>query len=747
MLSIIVGVNAEIETKKKKTILDKTSAQEYSLKNIKTIEDKDKIDIILENSHLPQYITFPLTDPPRIVVNVVNATYDCPKNKIMVNKNYIICIRSSQFELKPFKISRVVIDLDKKLKYHISSKENNIIISFKKNDLIDLREINSIDIKKNKDWVLVKITAFEDIQYKTFKLTEPERIVIDLKEAILNLKEKEINIGKLNIDKVRLSQYQDEKENIVRVVFDLTGKVSYEVEKVGNIVKIFFGNIKEAKEEKIEIAQEPPEIKKKKATLLKETEKEKPSLPKVVEKEQVILPEVAEVKEIAEKKDKKAEIKETAKKEVKKIEEKKEIIEAKIEREIEVKSEKRDFHEKKGVKLVGIKGLIGEESKVAPDEVLISMDFRNANIIDVLRIISYKTGINIVPSKNVEGKVTIKLDNVSWRNALSVLLQAYEYSYVEEGSIIRVDSKDKLLKEAVVTKVFVLSYADAKMLAESLKNMLTPGVGTINVDTRVNAVIITDNFKVINGLDNIINKLDTRTAQVLIEAKIVEVTLSDEERLGIKWGVKPLGLKENVSGELGLEFSSDNPDTTSRGYLNIGTIQKGFNINAQISALIQEGKLDILSNPRIVALNGQEAKIIVGEEVPYKTTTVGEGGTATEQVSFKEVGVKLVVTPTINPNGYITLKIHPEVSDVKEWKYEMPIISKRESDSLVLVKDGETIVVGGLIKDKKIVTKYGLPYLRRIPILGFLFKKKFLETKKTELLIFITPKIAIYSKN
>lgn len=696
MLSIIVGVDAEIKTKEEKTTTDKTSIQEYSLKNIRVEEDKDKIDIILENSHIPQYITFPLSDPTCLVINVINAAYNCPENKIIVNKNHIICIRSSQFQFKPFKISRVVIDLNKKLKYHISSKENNIIISFKKNDLLGLREISSIDIKKNKDWVLVNITAFKDVQYKAFKLTKPERIVLDLKEATLNLKQKEIEIGKLNIDKVRFSQYQDKEQKIVRIVFDLTGEVSYEVEKIGNIVKVFLGNIKEAKEEKIEIIQEPLKIKEKKTTPSKETKKEKPPLSKIAKKKPVALPEA----------DKETKAKETVK----------------------------------------LKGLIGKKSETAPDEVLISMDFRNANIIDVLRIISYKTGVNIVSSKDVKGKVTIKLDNVSWRNALSVLLQAYGYSYVEEGSIIRVDSKDRLLKEAVVTKVFVLSYADAKMLSESLKNKLTPGVGTINIDTRINAIIITDNFKVINSLDDIINKLDTRTTQVLIEAKIVEVTLSNEERLGIKWGVKPLGLKENVSGEVGLEFSSDNPGTTDRGYLNIGTIQKGFNINAQISALIQEGKLDVLSNPRIVALNGQQAKIIVGEEVPYKTTTMGGAGTSTEQVSFKEVGVKLVVTPTINPNGYITLKINPEVSDVKEWKYEMPVISKRESDSLVLVRDGETIVVGGLIKDKKIATKYGIPYLRKIPILGRLFKKKFMETKKTELLIFITPKIASYSK-
>ncbi|MDI6785281.1 MAG: AMIN domain-containing protein [bacterium] len=753
LLSLIVGVNAEIKTKQRKatpieTSVQEYSLQEYSLKDIKIVENKDTIDIILENSHTPQYVTFPLSDTPRIVVNVVNATYNCPKNKIIVNKNHIICIRSSQFQLKPFKISRVVIDLDRKLKYQVSSKDNNIFLSFKKNDFLEPKEINSIDIKKNEDWVLAKITAFKDVQYKTFTLADPEKIVLDLKEATLNLKQKEVKIGKLNIDKVRLSQYQDKEEKIVRVVFDLTKKVPYKVKKTDNIIRILFGNINEeevneAEEEKVEVVQKFPKVAKEKIALPEavkiKTSKEKEPISiesKITKKEETTSPEIGkkiDTKKVVEKEGEKVQIRGELKKKDKEIE----AIEAK--EEIKEATKKELFGEK-------IKKRIFRKSEVDSDDVLISMDFRNANIIDVLRIISYKTGVNIVPSKDVKGKITIKLDNVSWKNALSVLLQAYGYGYVEEGSIIRIDSKDKLLKETVVTNIFMLSYADAKMLSSSLKNMLTPGIGTINVDTRVNAVIITDNYKVIDGLRNIIKKLDTRTAQVLIEAKIVEVTLSDEERLGIQWNVKPLGLKENISGEAGVEFSTDNPGTKERGYVNIGTIQKGFNVNAQISALLQEGKLDVLSNPRIVVLNGQEAKIIAGEDIPYKTTTMGEGGTSSEQVSFREVGIKLVVTPTINPNGYITLKIHPEVSDVKEWKYEMPIISKRESDSLILVKDRETIVVGGLIKDKKITTKYGVPYLRKIPILGHLFKKKFIETKKTELLIFITPKIITYSK-
>jgi type IV pilus assembly protein PilQ len=691
LISLIVGVKAEIDRKTEKTLKE---IPLYSLNNIKVIEKKEQIEVVLENSNSPSYITFFLCDPPRIVVNILNAIYKCPQKKIIVNKDGVISIRSSQFQDFPVKISRVVIDLNKKLKYKVFSKDNQIILSIEKKEFKAL-QVSSLNVIENKDIITLEISTYKDIEYKSFRLDDPKRIVLDLSKATLCFKKREINIGKLNIERVRISQYKEEPEKVVRIVVDLLEDIPYRVERKEDNLYLHLGRIK--KVEKV-----------------KEIE-----IRKLEEKKEISLPEIA-----------------------KKIEEEKLPP-----KKVPPKEKKKKIPpKKKEVKLVGIRDLIGREKKIAPEDVLISMDFRNANIIDVLRMISYKTGVNIVASKDVRGRVTIKLDKVSWRIALSVLLNAYGYSFVEEGNVIRVDSKEKLMKEAVVTKVFVLQYADAAKLATSLKNMLTVGIGTINYDIRTNSVIITDNFKVINAMNEIIRKLDTPAPQVIIEAKIVEVTLSDEERLGIKWSVKPLGIKENVSGEVGLEISPDSPDITTRGYLNIGTIQKGFNINAQISALIQEGKLDVLSNPRIVALNGQEAKIIVGEEVPYKTTTLGEAGTATEEVSFKEVGIKLVVTPTINPDNYITLKIHPEVSDVKEWKYEMPVISKRESDSLVMVKNGETIVVGGLIKDKKIVTHYGVPYLRKIPILGRLFKKKFIETKKTELLIFITPTIINYNK-
>ncbi|MBU0600156.1 AMIN domain-containing protein [bacterium] len=720
LLLIGVRINAEIKREKEKsTQTPQIPMVEYSLNNIKVVEDKETIKIVLENSHLPQYITFLLSNPPRLVINIINANYQCPERNILVNKDQIICVRSSQFQLTPVKISRVVIDLGKRLKHHLSSRDNNIIVSFKKGELEDLCEISSVELKEEKSWISLNIPAFKGIKYDIHKLSNPDKIVVDLKKAILNLKQQEIKVNQAGVDKIRLSQYQDQPEEIVRVVFDLTKEVSSKVIERDGQLQILVGDVEETKKDQEKFAKEMVTTKQETISLSKEMVRNKVSLLERAEKDKEKL--------IAEKAEKKV-----LPQEITEVEKPKEVKVKEIP-EVDKKEELTNF--KKPTSEVVSK----KEETTSPD--LISLDFRNADIIDVLRIISHKTGINIVASKNVKGTVTIKLDNVTWRNALSVLLQAYDYNYIEEGEIIRVDTKEKLMKEALMTKVFTLKYAESTKLAASLKDMLTIGVGNISVDTRSNAIIITDNFKVINFLDSVIKELDTKTSQVIIEAKIIEVTLSNEERLGINWDVKPLGVKEDVSGEVGVSLSATVPYKESRGYLNLGTIQKGFNINAQISAMMEEGKLDILSNPRIVALNGQEAKIIVGEEVPYKTTTVGTGGTSTEQVSFKEVGIKLIVTPTINTNNYITLKIHPEVSDVKEWKYEMPIISKRESDSLILVKDKETIVIGGLIKDKKIITDYGVPYLRRIPLLGRLFKSKFTETKKTELLIFITPTI------
>lgn len=327
------------------------------------------------------------------------------------------------------------------------------------------------------------------------------------------------------------------------------------------------------------------------------------------------------------------------------------------------------------------------------------------------------------------------------------------------NNLIIVDTEDKIeaikqiikkLDSPLDTRTFSLNYAKAGEVNTKLQESITKGIGSLKFDERTNKVIITDYPDKLDEIENVVDAFDEKNKQVLIDAQIVEITPErDEFKMGVDWDY---WIKKN------LRFASSLPMSTSATMAIGKAAAAGAVLNSDneskstIDALRTIGKTKILSSPRILALNNQEAKIVVGTKEVYITETVSQpstGSTVTaSQVNFVDVGVQLYVTPTINDNGYVTMKIKPIVSSAEyrqiksaDKTSEIPVVSTSEAETQVTLKDGVTVMIAGLKKDKKEKEVRKIPLLGDIPLLGLLLRSTKDSVTKTELVVFLTPHI------
>lgn len=308
------------------------------------------------------------------------------------------------------------------------------------------------------------------------------------------------------------------------------------------------------------------------------------------------------------------------------------------------------------------------------------------------------------------------------------------------------------------TKVYNLNYASAEKIKEKLTNSVSK-LGKLEIDERTNKVIITDTPSKIAEIDELIQELDEKTKQVLIEAKIIQIDLTDEYKLGVNWDMFFQGLEHAVLGsnfQADLSVVSPTASGSTGGVFKLGRLDQ-HKYQATVRALEELGRTNTLSSPRVVTTNNEEAKILVGTNQPYATsttTTPSTGSSITSyQITYLDLGVKLYVTPTINDDGFITMKIKPEVSSTtSDYSYgdssprtTVPIVKTSQAESTLMVKDGATIVLAGLIESRDVETRNQIPFLGNIPIIGNLFKSTTRgsdgQSAKTELVIFVTPRI------
>lgn len=378
----------------------------------------------------------------------------------------------------------------------------------------------------------------------------------------------------------------------------------------------------------------------------------------------------------------------------------------------------------------------------------ISIDYKDVDIADILRSLSYTYGLNLVTSSEVKGKITISLKDVTIAEALDAILSANGYNYSHKGSILYI-TPGGTEGAQVVTEPITLKYIKAAD-AQNLVRKVLSSKGDIKVDEISNMLVVTDYSVNIEKLKELLKGVDQPPRQVLIEAKIVDISSKDLQNLGVTWqidyspGHGIFGRSTAKAEELKMTQTLAGPSSSlTGGQLKLDTlVLKGLTANATIDALVQAQKAHLLASPSIAVLNNREARIIIGEKVPYKERTQTTTGT-TETTRFIDVGTTLRVTPSINADGYITLAIHPEVSSVKALIDAGPQITTREADTVVRVKEGETIVIGGLIRQEDNRVRSHIPILGDIPIIGHLFSNYSKDQTQTELAVFITPKILL----
>ncbi len=417
----------------------------------------------------------------------------------------------------------------------------------------------------------------------------------------------------------------------------------------------------------------------------------------------------------------------------------------------------------------------------------VTVDFKEADIRNVLRILSFKSGVNIIAGNDVTGSVTIRLVDVPWEKALDVVLKTYGYAYDRDDNIIRVTTLENLKREELSTEVFTLNYSQASEVEKSLKDMLSDR-GKIRSDGRSNTVIVTDMPTILQSVRKVVERLDTITPQVLIEAKVIETTLGDTDKMGINWNLSaaitgsmrphtfpfpaiapvdssilrsalPQGRGATTatvtSGAGGTTTTNDFPTGVPQAFqatypvadkadFKFGTLDFS-QLRMVLDFINQRGDAKVLSEPHVTTLDNQEAKVLVGEVLAVPTF---ERNTTTGRLEItgyhdRDIGIRLTVTPQVNDQSEIVVNIHPQIINLLGYdeltsEIKVPRFSTREAHTRVRIKSGQTIAIGGLIKENVVDTKTKVPILGDIPLLNLFFRHTDRQTTKTDLLFFMT---------
>ena len=412
----------------------------------------------------------------------------------------------------------------------------------------------------------------------------------------------------------------------------------------------------------------------------------------------------------------------------------------------------------------------------------ISLDFKDAEIGTVLRVLSMKSNVNIVTGPEVKGLVTVRLDDVPWQKALEVILRTYDYVYERDGNVIRVTTRDKMKQESLETKAFIMNYSKASEIQTAIQDILSER-GKVKVSERTNMLVVTDIPTNVYRIGEVIKKLDQMTSQAYIDSKIVNTKAGLVENMGIKWNptmsaggssrpttfpfpqsethptlpaslqqffpVITSGDKASPNGGDPRNFPYPIPTlSTGTGAFTYGTLDF-TKFTATLEFLKSYANTKVVSNPRIVVLNNQTAHIQVGEQIPLPTYERNEttGSMVISGFTYRDCGVVLNVTPHINKADEILVDLKPEISSYTTDQdfgngVKAPRFDVTAAQTQLLIQSGQTIAIGGLLTDNVNQTEDKVPYLGDIPLVGKIFRSKRQTggagNQKVETLFFVT---------
>lgn len=389
---------------------------------------------------------------------------------------------------------------------------------------------------------------------------------------------------------------------------------------------------------------------------------------------------------------------------------------------------------------------------------LVTLDAEEAALPSVLKILAEKGDLNIITGPGVSsGRITIHMRNVPIEQAVNLVVRAAGLAYERIGNSILVAEPKSLQEETGLSSYVVnLQFADATEVKTALGSLKAE----ITVDRGGNRLIVVTSPRVLSEIQAIVARLDVPARQVMLEARVIEVSTDALKRLGIDWDRLMSkrftfieGNYDSISGPggnrdviEGLEVYPNTPGTADIFRFRNFSREAVF-FNVQLDLLIRDGNARVLASPKLVTLNGREASMLVGSRIPFVVTgtlIAGGGAAPVQSIQREEVGVKLRITPLINADGYITTTISPEVSSVTGFTGEnndLPIIATRQASTTVRLKDGDSVIIGGLLSEERTTSTAKVPILGDIPGIGYLFQHNNVVTGKKDLVIEVTPRI------
>jgi len=586
----------------------------------------------------------------------------------------------------------------------------------------------------------VYITTDKPVKYKAFAMGQPPKLVVELEDARLRTLE-EIPVNSVFIKKVRTGQFKTSPVSVSRVVLELTQKAVYDITQKGNeLVVVLGGKFNPGKsglkDAPAAVTPAPEGVK-----VITPSSQDNP-------------PELSAIS-------------------VKAVDPNRENIPVIVPQARPLKADR-------------VSRSIMDNLPTDP----VNLDYSEANVRDIIGMLSAKAGINIIYSDDVTGTTSINLNKVPFDEAFRTILNVNGLAAQQVGdNILRIASPQTFMAEQkkafLQTRVFFLNYSKAAEVKTQLDAVAAAevGLGKYAVDDGNNALIVTDSALGLENTARLVKSLDRAPKQVLIEAKLVEVSLDNSLDYGIQWS--GYGEKNgnyvgggNIASNIG-PASLPSPGRVLPGYtgaltgtpaplgaagggtgvnlpanliygaFRLGKVASNYMFDTVITAAAKKGKAKVLSNPKVATLNNKQATINITTQIPYTTTETTQTvpPVSTTKVVYLTTGIILNVTPTINSDGRISMKINPQVSQPSPASVVTPAaggapgIDTRSADTNVIVHDGETIVIGGLIHDTQAEAVYKVPILGDIPLLGYLFKKKSMSRTRMELLIFVTPRI------
>jgi type IV pilus assembly protein PilQ len=750
------------------------TTQHVELSSITPAERDGGVELTIEGSNpILQYTSFQLTEPLRLVIDITDADLGKIQDKIAVNQGAITDIVPSQVD----NVARLEIGLTDAVDTKVSQNDGKLVVDIGKpaetsavpsetaasaptttseaapaaaaavpaasetapeTKEAPAKVVTAIKAMGTKEGATVVIKADGQMKPNVFMIKE-KRLVIDVPGAKSRVKPRNIPVRKGGLDMVRVGQHPDK----VRVVLDLKKPMEYTVTPEGNTLVVSLTAAtavakSEAQPQEHAAVAAPAEA----APVVAQREAEQ----QPAGAEEAAAPAVPSTQA--------------------------------AEGPAAAAGAAEEAHLSVAQKAAETSMLVGSRRYTGRR---ISLDLQDADLVNVLRLFGELANLNMILSPEVRGKVTVRLVNIPWDQAMEIILKMNGLGYAIDDNIIRIASQSALAKEAdeelrtkeakkkaedLVTRLIPINYSTASVISGTIKKSLSSR-GDVVVDDRTNTLIVKDIQRNVDEIVELVKRLDKPTAQIMIEARIVEASLNFSRSLGIQWGGNfaadaahnnATGWKfPNTIGVTGGPTMGTVPSGNGNFFVNMpapagagtgggaigmtfGSLNKALSLDLVLSALESTGEGKIISSPRVSALDNKEAKIEQGLSIPFATSQAG-GAT---NIQFIDAKLSLIVTPHATPDNKIFMKIQatknaPDTSLL--GANGQPSIRKNEATTEILLSDGETAVIGGILTLDRGTSEQKVPFLADIPIIGWLFKSRSTTEQKQELIIFITPRV------